>query len=787
MPAVRQPLAAELLALGLLSASLLAFQVWLTRMIAIQHWYHLAPLIIGLALLGFGIAGVWVAISTRSPGFDQGRWLWLSALATALSLVCSVVIASLVPLNMLALPWQSGQVFRLLLYGLCFVPVFLFGAIFIAIFFVNWPHYSGRIYAVDLLAGAMGALLVLPAIRVLGLVQAHWLIPLLPLLAAACLSHSRRRWAGNLLVAGLMVIGFSQVRVDPAEYKAVAQRLLERDSRMLVQRDSLSQRLQVVDAPGMHDAPGLSLGSGFRAPPQWQLFFNGDSPVPLLLSAPAQPAFYRDLLGYAAFVLRSETPQRVLLLESDSLWYAWLAQAAGSGSVLLTATDAALPELLRELREPRGEGIYPAELALQTVSPRRFLAATVANFDLLVLSVSAPEAGMAATQENYLLTTEGQSAAFDRLDEGGVLLVDLQLHSMPRELLRLVATAVQVLQARGLPAGQHIAVLRDWRNAVLMVTKRPISPQQATRLRDWAGDKRFDLAALPGLTSADSNRFHHLGEPYYQPLQSLLRGEAPESARFDWRPASDNRPFFYSFSRWNAWSDWRSEGPMFWRMHMDWGYLLAVVALINGLLLAGLLLMLPIVAGGRVPGISRPPRWAVTYFAAIGLGFMLVEIGVLLQVPLLLDATAVSLSVVLAAMLVGAGSGSYLQQVWRPPDAVTGRLLLLVAVMLPGLLPVTRTLLPLAADWSLAGRLLIVALPAGLLALPMGFALPHAMARLASADPGCRAWVWALNGFASVIGAVAAGLIAVHAGLWVLMLIAAGCYLLAATALRWSR
>ena len=46
----------QLTSLGLISASILAFEVTLTRVIAINQWTHLSALVIAVALMGFGIA-----------------------------------------------------------------------------------------------------------------------------------------------------------------------------------------------------------------------------------------------------------------------------------------------------------------------------------------------------------------------------------------------------------------------------------------------------------------------------------------------------------------------------------------------------------------------------------------------------------------------------------------------------------------------------------------------------------------------------------------------------------
>ena len=51
-----------LAAVGLLSASALAYEILLTRIFAIVHWHHLVAIAISLALLGYGASGTFLTL-----------------------------------------------------------------------------------------------------------------------------------------------------------------------------------------------------------------------------------------------------------------------------------------------------------------------------------------------------------------------------------------------------------------------------------------------------------------------------------------------------------------------------------------------------------------------------------------------------------------------------------------------------------------------------------------------------------------------------------------------------
>jgi hypothetical protein len=74
-----------------------------------------------------------------------------------------------------------------------------------------------------------------------------------------------------------------------------------------------------------------------------------------------------------------------------------------------------------------------------------------------------------------------------------------------------------------------------------------------------------------------------------------------------------------------------------------------------------------------------------------------------------------------------------------------------------------------------------------LLILPLGFAMgmpfPLGLQRISALFPELIPWAWSINGFASVISASLATLIAIHYGFNVLIITAVAFYLLAAACL----
>ncbi|HET6468782.1 MAG TPA: hypothetical protein VFG43_10435, partial [Geminicoccaceae bacterium] len=98
-----------LLAVALVAGGALAFEVLLTRILAIVHWHHFAGMVISLALLGYGASG-----SVLTASLDRLRPhapLVFAAAATLFgtAAVGAVAIAQVLPFNALEVIWTPRQ------------------------------------------------------------------------------------------------------------------------------------------------------------------------------------------------------------------------------------------------------------------------------------------------------------------------------------------------------------------------------------------------------------------------------------------------------------------------------------------------------------------------------------------------------------------------------------------------------------------------------------------------------------------------------------------------------
>ena len=267
------------MAVALISAAALGYELLLMRLMAIIQWHHFAGLIISLALLGYGVSGTFLALM-RERAERSFEFLFLgNAALLAVAMPLCFVLAQLIPFNGLALVWEPSQLLWLTaLYLVLSVP-FLLAANCFGLLFVAWPKSIGRVYGADLAGAGVGAVLLLLALWAVRPENA--VLGLAGVVAAAIVVASFRRQAATcgffaLAAAGLLLAASAStpwLQLKPTPFKSLPQRLAVVDAKILEERWSPYGLLTVVASPTVpfREAPGLSFdnecggaGAGWR-------------------------------------------------------------------------------------------------------------------------------------------------------------------------------------------------------------------------------------------------------------------------------------------------------------------------------------------------------------------------------------------------------------------------------------------------------------------------------------------------------------------------------------------
>ncbi|MBI3961742.1 MAG: SAM-dependent methyltransferase [Deinococcus sp.] len=611
----------------------------------------------------------------------------------------------------------------------------------------------------------------------------------LPALAAGLVLLPRRGLlsavAGCAILAG--IAWQAPLALNLSQYKGLAGALRLPGAQVVAQRFGPLGRVEAVAAPALRHAPGLSLAFTGNLPPQQGLFFDGDGPSVVL--DPTGDLSYLDYLTDALSYHLLQAPQ-VLVLGAGGGAGAQQALQLGARAVTALELNPDVVHIMRqELAGFSGELYSQPPVEVVLAEARGFTETATQRFDLIQLSLvdsfGAAAAGVHASSESYLYTVEAFSAFLAHLQTNGILAITRWAQHPPRDALKVFATAIQALERLGLDPAPRLAAIRSWATSTVLVKPSGLSESDLASIRTFAARRFFDLWYLPGLAEADTNRYNLVDEPVdFRAAQELLSD--PEgfyrAYLFNVRPASDDRPYFFHFLKWTTLPKLLSELPGAWAPQVEWGTVLQGATLLQALAAGLLIILFPLLLVGEVRRAAGQIRTGL-YFAALGLGYIALEIALIQRLTLFLAHPAYAFATALAGFLAWSGLGSRWSR--RLRLSPSGAALLVTLLAIPYSLWLDNVLLPLLAA-PLALKVALSLLLIAPLALVMGLPFPLGLSRLAP-QPALAAWAWGVNGCASVVGAVLAALVAVSTGISTMALGAAGVYLLAAMTARGSR
>jgi spermidine synthase len=248
---------------------------------------------------------------------------------------------------------------------------------------------------------------------------------------------------------------------------------------------------------------------------------------------------------------------------------------------------------------------------------------------------------------------------------------------------------------------------------------------------------------------------------------------------FDTRELTNHQPYFAAYIKVK---DLLKFSDRLELVQDEWGYLLLWATLGIASIFALTLVLFPLIFGWRTI-FSRYPGKAGTmiYFLCLGLGYIIVEVGMIAHFVLALSNPTVSASVLITGMLVFSGLGSFTSERFLDrARSVMPKIFLAIFVILT----LYAFTIDYALDWIGTLPYLVRILLCLLLLMPpaflMGFPMPTAMTTLGRLGKDHMfLWAWGVNGCFSVIGAALVPIIATSFGLPAVVLVGAIAYLIA--------
>ncbi len=788
----------QLGAVFLVSSAALAYQIVLTRLFSIAQWHHFAHMIISIAMLGFAAAGALLALPDDFSQRQLKLLLKSSLFLASLLFPLTYLGARLVPFETFRLTTQPEQIIYLFgLYLLLSLP-FFFASAFLTLSFMQEKEKIGLIYFSNMLGSGAGALAAALLLFQLPVSSLPYLLGFLTALGLLLILDNWRELLALLAVIFTLCLvffffGFQQVPIS--SYKSLNYGLQNPDAEIVGQNFSPLSQVTAVRSRQIRATPGQISNYPYHKygdiPEQIVLYFDGNSPSPIIrFDGDYQNVAYLDYVTAALPFHLDRTAKDAAVVGAGGGSSVLQTLAHEPESVTAIEVDPVVHQLLRDdFAEFSGQLYHHPAVHYVLADGRGYFQSKRKKYDLiqfpLLDAFNAAAAGTNALAESYLYTRESLQLYLDRLADDGLLSFTRWLRTPPRDFIKIIATAVEALEAQGIEKPEnHIIALRSWNTGTLVVSKSPFTESEIARARQFAEDRWFDFVHFPGMQAEQANRFVLLEEPeYYLAVQQILSPEREkfyQDHHFYLRPASDDRPYFHHFFRWHSFRlIWEQLGTRSLR-YLEWGYLILTATVIQAFLAAAIFILLPLWFFGDFKFASPISWFVVLYFASLGVGYMLLEMVMIQRLMLFLTYPVYSLAVVLTSFLCFSGAGSFFAHKCRTfPLKTVATAVAVIGFLALGYHFSFPLIFSWAAGWPDYAKISLAVTMIAPLAFALGFPFPLGLQTVADHNQRLIPWAWGINGSLSVVGAGLATLLSVHFGFSFVTAIAFLIYLIA--------
>jgi predicted membrane-bound spermidine synthase len=830
------------LSVALVAGAVIALQIGIMRIFSVGSWAHFGSLVVSLAMLGFGLTSAIMCVTT---GWFDRHWRGVAATALALFgplAVAANLLAQQLPFNAIFLVSDPMQKWRLAANFMLYMLPFLAGAFFLGTVFLKAQKIFGRVYFADLTGAGLCGLAFLLAMYVI-VPDNLIIVPLvLWLIGSGFWLIATGRPGRVIALAALAVVTIAAHFVLPSwlnvsklavsDYKGVAYARKFPDSQRVYESASPFGYLEVYSSSYLHFAPGLSDNAAFNLPKMptnayLGMYIDGDGPIGIIRDLPPEETAYYRFLPMIYPYLIKDKPDTFVVQFGGGISTS-VALRSGSNTVTVAEGNPAVLDAFRTdkgLRDFTGDILNNPKIRVVDYDGRLYLAYTRNRYDVIDLSL-ADSAGLSnpggfAIVEKFAYTREAMLSYMRALKDGGVLSVTLwNKEEPPKSVLKLYATMAAAARELGPErVADSFFVASSYLSTATVLFKRGgFTQAEIEKLRAHTRAMSFDEIYYKGFVYDDTQTARVLDDYHKQifatgdetePPEGTAPGEAPpeqaptavpattmgqlawhrlinggwdevaDAYVFDSRLLTNNRPYFAAYVKP---SDLHRVTDRLELLQDEWGYLLIWATLAIACVTSLSLVILPVIFGWRTIFSHNPGKFrTIIYFACLGAGYIMVEVGLISEFILALSNATVSASILITGMLVFSGLGSFVSERFldRARDVMPKVFVAIGAILVIYGLVLDRVL-DFIGTFPYPARLLLCFALVFPPAFLMGFPMPTAMTTLGRlGKQHMFLWAWGINGCFSVIGAALVPILATSFGLTAVLWVAGLAYLIA--------
>ena len=792
--------------IALLSASLLAFQVLLTRVCALRLHFHFGFLVISNSLLGIGASGTVLTLLEARWRRNPELWIWLFTIGYLASLVFTWWFARAMPVpDALTFGWEPAeraQFLQFCVFNLGIAVPFFFGGATVGLILSAYAHRIHAVYSADLLGAGCGCLLCPLLLWHVGAGGCLLAVAMLGTVTLAATAPQRFKTA-SVGVAAVVSIGCAlwmpsfdaQFPVPGKSRLQVTQhQQLDLQKRHEFSRWSANSRIDVIHSPlgrwfahglGEQDMPfALDPANWPKLGDQKWIMQDGDAGTfvtDLTHAEIGREYLLRTLYALTATIKKGTSP-RVFVIGVGGGHDIWAHKLAGAKHVKGIELNRGVLEVHQTVAKEFSRGLLEdPKVELVCDEGRSALMRESGRYDIIQMTGidtwTSLASGAYVLAENYLYTVEAVQQMYEHLADGGILQITRMGANM--EKLRLLANVNQAFANMGVgDLASSVAVVSspvDGLTSVL-VKRGAFTESEVATMEAFVDASKHTKSYLPLRPVPEEVVVH-------DPVRRFLATTDKQAFIRDYprniTPTTDDLPYFFNFTRWDTPSDQAKEllaeatlvsqgNPLFLWGQLGFSTLVAL-----------LLIVLPLVFR-RAAARGRHVARFLVYFTGIGAGFIFIEIALIQKLTLLLGQPLYSIVVTLFSILVFTGLGSFLSARWlrggsgRVRAIPAGIAVVTVLIVLFG-----STIVDGVIGQGFAVRAGVAAAMVAPVALLLGMPFAHGIGLLNRINPQFVPWAWAVNGSATVVGSVLTVVVSMNFGFHCVLLIAAGIYAVA--------
>lgn len=743
----------------LIALSGLVLEVSITRIFSAAIWYHFAFVAVSVALVGLGASGLVVQHRVKKL---KGKW------AENLTIYSAWGIAIFIPITLFVMHALASQVIYLPLFMILFsVPFFLVGII-ISAAFNAFASVAGRLYAADLIGASAGALLVVLFLVLTGGEGATLIVGLIAAIGGTIFSRIAKNTKKTVLSVMFVAFALSLILLnhatqifaiptDPTAQKDLPIYLREHPGSKIVKTEWNSfSRIDVVE--------GGAGGEGLVA----KVFIDGGAGTNII-SWDGKTESRQELstwMQYLPFKMMQDP--KVLVIGSGGGRDVVASLVSGSKDVTSVEINPIIYETVKSYGDRAGN-VYSHEYVRSYVDEgRSFITRSSEKYDIVYVPFvdtwASVSSGGLSVSENFLYTLQGFQQYYDHLTDTGKIVTVRWLIDAPR----FISTYAKLLEQNGIPQDQldrHLIMVtsdsytQDPSVTMVIFSKSPFTDEEIRFFSQSFSQYGYKPILVPGQI---------MREPY----SALLNGQINLDQFYNMfetkvYPVTDDNPYFLSF-----------EKPLPGVVEVLLYASVGIVAIFLLVPFAWMKRRREEEVGTKKSEIGIATM--IPYFAALGMGFILIELALLQKLILLMGNPTMTFALLLFTLLISSGAGSLLSARIAKNNmknlvfiigGIAG-LGILYFLLLP---PIIYSTIAEPIEAKAAVSIAILA-PIGFL---MGMPLPTGMRLLKVHRPDYIPWMWAVNGAFSVLGAVLAIALGIMYGSSLAMILGILIYLIA--------